>query len=159
MYKCNYFIRFLQNKSNGYVIFYLSFLILSGCVSSGENKRALHPHQEIVPYMEPKIVKKEADTDMTQQSVKANLQQEMLDRCEKELDALKTVSPENYRSRMTAFSELMAAANQYATIRNEMDERTTSTVDALYQYRTSRICAGISWILLKALSENGEGHR
>ncbi|MEJ1268948.1 hypothetical protein WDV93_24670 [Pantoea ananatis] len=77
----------------------------------------------------------------------------------KELDALKTISPENYQSRMAAFSQLMEAANQYGSIRGEADERTASTIDALYQYRTSRICAGISWILLKALSENGEGRK
>lgn len=86
-------------------------------------------------------------------------QAEALSRCERELDALKSVNPEDYRRRVAVFSQLMTAASQYGSVRGETDANTTAAVDALYQYRVSRVCAGISLALLNALSERGEGHK
>ncbi|WP_432369382.1 hypothetical protein ACRPH4_22615 (plasmid) [Pantoea allii] len=138
---------------------YIAALVLSGCTVGDEKDARLHNPQDNRVYSEKKTTKDEAASEAHKRDNEARDQQVMLSRCEKELDALKTISPENYQSRMAAFSQLMEAANQYGSIRGEADERTASTIDALYQYRTSRICAGISWILLKALSENGEGRK
>ena len=83
-------------------------------------------------------------------------QAEMLSRCSKELAALKKLNPSIYSRSNDAFTQLMSAASQYADIRNEVSEGTQGTVDSLYEYRTSKMCADISQALMTALTERGE---
>lgn len=87
---------------------------------------------------------------------KAGLEDAMLKRCESELQALKVVSPEDFHRQTILFAKLMTTASQYGNVRSQADPLTVAAVDALYQYRTSRVCADISWRLLNALSDKGE---
>ncbi|WP_227136389.1 hypothetical protein [Kosakonia radicincitans] len=79
----------------------------------------------------------------------------MLNRCSKELEALKQINPVEYQRRKVAFIQLMAAASQYAGVRNDVNAGTQGTIDSLYQYRSARICADISQALLTELSDRG----
>ncbi|MGP2504322.1 hypothetical protein ACTUSN_23545 [Pantoea ananatis] len=89
----------------------------------------------------------------------AGIEDAMLKRCESELQALKVVSPDDYHRQTILFAKLMTTASQYANVRSQADPLTVAAVDALYQYRTSRVCADISWRLLNALSDKGEGRQ
>lgn len=83
---------------------------------------------------------------------------ERLERCQKELTALKQVNPQVYSKQNESFNKLMAAANQYSSVRNDANQSTVLAMDSLYQYRVVRLCEGISVQLFDALSLLGEQH-
>lgn len=132
--------------------------ILTGCVDFHHKV----PHDRTVPADKVIPNKRNQSGNIKPESTfpdqKNASQAILLKRCEGELKALKAVSPDDYRRQTILFAKLMTSASQYANVRAQTDQQTAAAVDALYQYRTSRLCADISWRLLTALSNRGEGH-
>lgn len=79
-----------------------------------------------------------------------------LARCQKELDALKPVNPQQYQTYQQAFGQLMSGAAQYANVRTQASSGTQEAVDSLYRYKAKRLCADISLALLTSLADIGE---
>lgn len=133
---------FFSNQSRLYIpagmVIIIAALLSGGCT-----------HKNDVPKPGHEINKTAHFTDNQRQA-------EMLSRCSKELAALKKLNPGFYRRSNDAFTKLMFAASQYADIRNEVSEGTQGTVDSLYEYRTSKMCADISQALMTALTERGD---
>lgn len=144
-----------------YLTPFFGLLMLSGCAATGRHQLpSQHDGRAGTPAQMKVTGTAQGDKKMNTIAADApRPQAEALSRCERELDALKSVNPEDYRRRVAVFSQLMTAASQYGSVRGETDANTTAAVDALYQYRVSRVCAGISLALLNALSERGEGHK
>ncbi|NEK83929.1 MAG: hypothetical protein G3W58_22345 [Pantoea ananatis] len=135
-------------------------LILSGCATTHHQPTAQQDSRAGTTTLHRSTGMMQGDKiESTTAAETPHPQAATLKRCERELDALKSVNPEDYRRRVAVFSQLMTAASQYGSVRNAADTNTTAAVDALYQYRVSRVCAGISLALLNALSERGEGHK
>lgn len=81
---------------------------------------------------------------------------EKLEQCRRELGALQTINSELYKKQKSEFDHLMGSAVQYAGVRARINDDTQTTVDALYRYRVSRLCAQIDQSVLNNLVENVE---
>lgn len=76
--------------------------------------------------------------------------------CQKEMEALKQISPRQHHLYQQEFSRLMRSTVQYAGIRTQVNSNTQETVDALYHYKAKRLCTNISQALLNGLAEMAE---
>lgn len=81
---------------------------------------------------------------------------ERMQQCQRELDAMRGMDNEKYQKFKREFDTLMGGAAQYAGVRQRVNTSTQETVDALYRYRTSRLCADISSAMMTGLAERGE---
>lgn len=115
----------------------ISILILTGCQKTLFKKEHIIASQVITP----------ADEEIEA----AKLQQ-----CQKSLDALQTVRSQQFLEYKKSFEKLMKGAAQYSVIRSRIKDETQGTVDALYRYRVSMLCAQIDQALLIGLTESGE---
>lgn len=81
---------------------------------------------------------------------------ERMQQCQRELDAMRGMDNEKYQKFKREFDTLMGGAAQYAGVRQRVKTDTQETVDALYRYRTNRLCADISSAMMTGLAERGE---
>lgn len=79
-----------------------------------------------------------------------------LQQCQQALTALQKINPEGYQEYQRAFDSLMGGASQYAGLRARVNDDTQETVDALYRYKVSRLCAAIEQAVMTGLVERGE---
>ncbi|HGJ4005743.1 TPA: hypothetical protein ACJGL8_004644 [Salmonella enterica subsp. enterica] len=80
-----------------------------------------------------------------------------MESCSRELKALKRLDSRLYNRRKAQFDRLMSSASLYAGLRSDVAGGTRETVDAMYRFRTGRLCAEISRDMLDALARQGEG--
>ncbi|ECD4500809.1 hypothetical protein ABPE25_004389 [Salmonella enterica subsp. enterica serovar Newport] len=80
-----------------------------------------------------------------------------MENCSRELNALKRLDSRQYSRRKTQFDRLMAGASVYTGVRGDVAGGTREAVDAMYRFRTGKLCAEISQDVLEALSRQGEG--
>ncbi|ANS43571.1 hypothetical protein [Serratia inhibens] len=114
-------------------------LALSGC----ENGRRPVPAAKKSP---------EVTVELTQ----AQREAERLQQCQKELDALQGIDAAGYRKHKQEFDRLMSGAAQYAALRTQVNGETQETVDALYRYKVSRLCADVNQAVMTGLADRGE---
>jgi hypothetical protein len=79
-----------------------------------------------------------------------------LQQCQQELTVLSSLQTKDYAATQQAFDHLMGSAAQYARLRSKVNGETQGTVDALYRYRVSLLCAEINQAVLLHLAQ-GEG--
>ncbi|HAG3364623.1 TPA: hypothetical protein G8387_003872 [Salmonella enterica] len=72
--------------------------------------------------------------------------------CDRELKALKKLDARSYAVRRAQFTRLMSGASLYASIRTDVAGGTREAVDAMYRFRTGKLCAEISRDVLDALA-------
>lgn len=76
--------------------------------------------------------------------------------CDRELKALKKLDAQRYARRRAQFTRLMSGASLYAGIRTDVAGGTREAVDAMYRYRTGKLCSEISLDVLDALARQGD---
>ncbi|EAS2834007.1 hypothetical protein AV553_24180 [Salmonella enterica] len=76
--------------------------------------------------------------------------------CDRELKALKKLDARRYAVRRAQFTRLMSGASLYAGIRTDVAGGTREAVDAMYRFRTGKLCADISRDVLDALARQGD---
>lgn len=79
---------------------------------------------------------------------------EKMERCRRELDALKRIDVKVYNQRKAEFDKVMQGADIYSGVRSYVRESTQDAVDAYYRYRVDKMCADISKNVLDNLSDN-----
>ncbi len=77
---------------------------------------------------------------------------ERMERCRRELESLKRVDATVYNKRKAEFDKLMSGASLYNGVRNDVGNYTQGAVDALYRFRSAKLCADISCDVLDGLS-------
>ncbi|EAX4319111.1 hypothetical protein HP809_003660 [Salmonella enterica subsp. enterica serovar Richmond] len=75
-----------------------------------------------------------------------------MERCRRELDALKKVNNKVYEERKLAFDDLMSGAGIYTGVREDVSSYTQQAIDAYYRYHADKLCADISIDVLSNLS-------
>ncbi|HGB5188184.1 TPA: hypothetical protein ACIVM6_004181 [Salmonella enterica subsp. salamae serovar 21:z10:z6] len=80
-----------------------------------------------------------------------------MENCSRELKALRRLDVRLYNRRKAQFDRLMSGASVYAGLRPDVAGGTRETVDAMYRFRTGRLCAEISRDVLDALARQGDG--
>lgn len=86
----------------------------------------------------------------------AQQEAQRLQQCQKELDALQGIDGAGYQKNKREFVRLMSGAAQYAALRSKVNSDTQETVDALYRYKVSRLCADVNQAVMTGLAERGE---
>ncbi|HAR9270368.1 TPA: hypothetical protein R0361_004448 [Salmonella enterica subsp. enterica serovar Havana] len=81
---------------------------------------------------------------------------EKMERCQRELEALKRIDIRVYNQRKTEFDTVMQGADIYSGVRSDVSESTQSAVDAYYRYRVDKMCADISNDVLQKLSSDSK---
>lgn len=79
---------------------------------------------------------------------------EKIERCRRELEALKKISLVVYNKRKLEFDKLISGAALYSGVRKNVGDYTQNAVDALYRFRTDKLCADISNDVLNELSNS-----
>lgn len=123
----------------GYVIFPILMMLLSGC----ENSR-------VVKSTKTALSKNTGTTTVASDALDENARME---RCRRELDALKKIDNTVYTKRKTEFDKLMSGASLYTGVRSEVGNYTQSAVDALYRFKADKLCADISNDVLNGLAK------
>ncbi|WP_262822979.1 hypothetical protein [Escherichia coli] len=77
---------------------------------------------------------------------------ERMERCQRELEALKKIDIKVYNQRKAEFDRVMQGADIYSGVRSDVRESTQNAVDAYYRYRVDKMCADISKNVLDGLS-------
>ncbi|HBC0990041.1 TPA: hypothetical protein IGZ61_004833 [Escherichia coli] len=80
---------------------------------------------------------------------------EKMERCRRELEALKRIDIRIYNQRKGEFDRVMQGADIYSGVRSDIRESTQDAVDAYYRYRVDKMCADISKNVLDSLSDKG----
>ncbi|HHI2554931.1 permease [Klebsiella aerogenes] len=75
--------------------------------------------------------------------------------CRKALDSLQTIDPTQAAPLKREFQGLVTTATQYGGVRDQVGETTRQTIDAMYQFRTLRLCAEINQSLMDSLVKQG----
>lgn len=78
---------------------------------------------------------------------------EKMERCRRELEALKKIDSAVYNKRKSEFDRLVSGASLYNGVRSDVGNYTQSAVDALYRFRSDKLCADIANDMLKELSK------
>ncbi|CAD6180953.1 Uncharacterised protein [Escherichia coli] len=81
---------------------------------------------------------------------------EKMERCRRELEALKRIDIRIYNQRKGEFDRVMQGADIYSGVRSDIRESTQDAVDAYYRYRVDKLCADISKNVLDSLSDKGK---
>jgi hypothetical protein len=83
----------------------------------------------------------------------------MASACQQELLALSKVNQTAYAQRKASFDNLLASASVYTNIRGDIGEDTRTTMDALYKYKTQKLCSDIEQSVRQALINRGENFK
>lgn len=78
---------------------------------------------------------------------------EKMERCRRELEALKRIDSAVYNKRKGEFDKLVSGASLYNGVRSDVGNYTQSAVDALYRFRSDKLCADIASDVLKELAK------
>lgn len=81
---------------------------------------------------------------------------EKMERCRRELEALKKIDSAVYNKRKAEFDKLVSGASLYNGVRSDVGNYTQSAVDALYRFRSDKLCADIASDVLRELSKDKE---
>ncbi|KAB2827024.1 hypothetical protein F8C86_23165 [Escherichia coli] len=79
---------------------------------------------------------------------------EKMERCRRELEALKRIDSAAYNKRKAEFDKLVSGASLYNGVRNDVGNYTQSAVDSLYRFRSDKLCADIASDVLRELTKD-----
>ncbi|EDK8463347.1 hypothetical protein CSM97_000076 [Salmonella enterica subsp. diarizonae] len=123
-------------KNNAPWTSFLFLLLLGGC----ENKSTVNPVVQSIRTASENTAADKLD-DIGR-----------IERCRRELEALKKIDSIIYNKRKLEFDKLISGAALYSGVRKDVDDYTQNAVDALYRFRTDKLCADISSDVLSELS-------
>lgn len=118
-------------------VFFLSFMALSGCVSGGKTNVS-------------------SVKNLSQNNPNDKSDEQRIALCQQQVNSLKNINPQSYQKRIAYFNGLLSSASGYAAVRSNVDESTRKAIDALYQYKTEKFCAGVEYELMSDLSSRVE---
>lgn len=76
--------------------------------------------------------------------------------CQSQLLALSKLNNELYLQKKKVFDNLISGASVYTTVREDIDIETKETLDALYKFKTQKLCNDIEQTLRQTLITQGE---
>ncbi|EAR4436884.1 hypothetical protein EOG74_05030 [Salmonella enterica] len=118
-------------------IFFL-MIILVGCANKGKDRQSIISDNSQVVVMG---VASDSLNDIGR-----------MERCQRELDALKKINNSVYIKRKKEFDGLMSGAGIYSGVRSDVSIYTQQAVDSYYRYHADKLCADISVDVLNNLA-------
>ncbi|EJH7528410.1 hypothetical protein QD763_003833 [Salmonella enterica] len=135
----------------------MAVCLLTGCGSdltglSGQVKEkkmvAADALQKSGEKVVPDSIASPVGRDVSSASITSNFS---VEKCGRELNTLKRLDIRRYTQRKSQFDRLMAGASVYADVRSDVVRGTQDAVDAMYRFRTGKLCAEISRDVMDAL--------
>ncbi|EAU2710450.1 hypothetical protein OE847_003749 [Salmonella enterica] len=130
--------------------------LLAGCATEVGMKKTVV--QKAVPARQAPVTGTPPAPAVTPPAAVPTGQSSAMESCSRELAALKRLDNRLYNRRKVQFDRLMYGASLYAGLRTEVAGSTQEAVDAMYRFRTGRLCAEISRDVLEALARQGDGN-
>lgn len=130
-------------------------LTISGCSGHGHFRRAPAGGAHVTPEQRPSASSAPTKTATDMQDTASGPVQT----CMRELISLSKVNPQVYSEKKQVFDGLMKNATVYSTVRGNISDSTRDMMDALYKYKTQKICDDIEHSVQQALVEHGENIR
>lgn len=134
-----------------------SVLLISGC-QSGEPQEPDHVAEKVAPAPSqsvslptPQITPSAAEAPGAGEG-SATI-------CQRELAALAKINPSTYAAKKAAFETLLNNASTYSAVRGDINGQTRDTLDALYKYKTQKLCNDIEQAIQQGLISRGESVR
>lgn len=126
----------------------LTMLLIAGC-STKPNVKNNAP------------IRKQPVQTVSQQPVTAiepppTKEKDPINYCRQALQSLKQINSNKALKYNDAFNNLVGAASQYNSVRTSISQSTRQAVDAMYQFKTAKLCADIDKELLDSLIYRGE---
>ncbi|EDI0160901.1 hypothetical protein CC666_23145 [Salmonella enterica subsp. enterica serovar Panama] len=128
----------------------------AGCATEGGMKKTVV--QKAAPARQAPVTGTPPASVVTPPAAVPTGQSSAMESCSRELVALKRLDNRLYNRRKVQFDRLMHGASLYAGLRTEVAGSIQEAVDAMYRFRTSRLCAEISRDVLDALVRQGDGN-
>ncbi|EDV5024000.1 hypothetical protein ID80_004637 [Salmonella enterica subsp. enterica serovar Ball] len=144
----------MSNRSLGALCLLAGVLLMSGC--------AARPVSSVVSSAEKKLA---PETEETENHVdkpgEATPATEVrphvgVESCDRELKALRKIDAGKYARRKVQFDRLMSGAAVYSGIRSDVLDGTRDAMDAMYRFRTGKLCSEISRDVLESLARLGD---
>ena len=131
-----------------------SFLLLTtGCQgSSSESEFRNISSEPSMPIVKPENIRK---SEIQIETV-SDTQTGGVTSCQRELVALSQLNTSLYTQKKQRFDELLARATVYTGVRNDIGSQTKDTLDALYKYKTQKLCSEIEHAVRQSLLSTGE---
>ncbi|MCW6016419.1 hypothetical protein K1Y38_27105 [Serratia marcescens] len=123
-------------------------LLASGCAMDSADNRPASAVSPAVPSPTPSQAASRPAADTPKPNPVVS--------CQKTLDSLQVVNPSAWKRHKAEFDTLIRTAAQYGAVRDGVSDKTKGTVDAMYQFRTSKICSDIENEVMDALISHGE---
>lgn len=150
-------------KSNRYVKKALKILLmiapafLTGCQQHSQSElvtgKNSSPSVVSSPLPSPQI------TPAAQKAPSVEVSEGAASVCQKELIALSKVNQNQYAKKKAAFEQLLDSASVYTSVREDIGSQTRDTMDALYKYKTQKLCSDIEQTVRQSLINRGESFK
>ncbi|MFA9593290.1 hypothetical protein [Citrobacter telavivensis] len=150
-------------KSNRYVKRALNILLiitpvfLTGCQhrSQSQSLAGKNSSASVVsaPLPSPQI------TPVTPEAASIGASEGAASLCQKELVALSKVNQRQYAKKKADFEQLLDSASVYTSVREDIGSQTRDTMDALYKYKTQKLCSDIEQTVRQSLINRGESFK
>ncbi|WP_127353656.1 hypothetical protein [Enterobacter bugandensis] len=134
------------------IIVSVLILTISGCSDHGHLQRTSAVGAHVTSEQRPPASTAPAKTATAMQDTASGPVQT----CMRELISLSKVNPQAYSEKKRVFDGLMKNATVYSTVRGNISDSTRDMMDALYKYKTQKICDDIEHSVQQALVEHGE---
>lgn len=122
-------------------------LLLTGCLSATETENAA-PESVVTPVA--------AATAPQPAKTPPPARVNSVEQCRNALDSLKKINPKSYQQKKAYFDALIGSVAQYSAVRGEVSGGTKDTIDALYKFKTNKICADIENEVMNGLVRRAE---
>lgn len=130
--------------------FLITVLLTAGCAPMVQPSYQPAP----VPVSQPQPAAVSAMP--AQQSTTSQASDNDVNACRRALDSLQKINPTRGNKLRSEFDALVGAASQYGSVRSQVGGSIKETVDAMYQFKTMKICADIEKELMDSLVTRGE---
>lgn len=132
-------------------------LLISGC-QSGELQEPDHVVQKVAP-APSQAVSLPAPQATPSAAEEPSAGEGSATVCQRELAALAKISSSAYAAKKAAFETLLRNASTYSAVRGDINAQTRDTLDALYKYKTQKLCNDIEQAIQQGLISRGESVR
>ena len=128
-----------------------TFLLIAGCNSMPNAKNTSHARAQ-AKAQPAQTVSQQASAAMDGQPK----EQDPVKYCRQALSSLKKINPDKAAKFSASLKDLVDAASKYNSVRQNINGDTRQAVDAMYQFKTAKLCADVDKELMDSLLTSGE---
>lgn len=139
------------------IVILLFAISITGCSYLNKNKNV-----ELKPETKNQVITQERESAINPVNNAPVISQSNVDdqadilQCQKNLESIKVIDKKEYALYLSRFNELMMGVKKYLAVRGVIKSTDQGTVDAMYKYKTDKVCSEISSATLSALLKQGE---